>query len=970
MHTHALRRATTQLRLLMAPLFAFLFAMLLAACGGGGDSSPAAAPGGTVGPAGATVSSADRQASLTVPAGAVNTPIAVTLAPASDGFVANPLIVPGSVYKLDAPDTTLAQPAELSITVPAPVATADPRPRASAAGPGPSLFSLPIVCSADASGCWFADSAGRGCSPPQKNNVNGTSVEYPVLLGYDSNFSSPDSLYSPGRPYNGPASYCARSTPPVPQIVSAGGALAALPTLYNPATRIAKTQLGAIKPGYFGALLDTVAPTVKITATILPAASNTATLKLAAVASDNLAVTKVTFEKVTGFQLVPVFQVNKSPIAQFVAGPYEWQSGPLATSDIYGKAYLACAFDAANNKTCDFVAPQLGAPVLTGFTATPTTLPNGGGAVTLAWTASDASTLSIDQGVGDVSGQLNASTNVSTTTTFTLTATNAIGNTTATTTVAVQPLPAPTITSFTATPASLPAGGGAVTLNWATTGATSVAIDNGIGVVTGTSKVVNVTANTTFTLTASNAGGSPTAQTNVVVAASGDRFVDPVAGLDTNSCAQASPCKTIPKAMTGAPAGSAVYLADGNYPSSNSATIPDGVALRATHPGAATLNFVSLTAAGSASLNGLVFDVQGPSCSNLTAAASTGTPTLAITGVLLKCTGALNLGGSVKAVMTPGLLASGQYTALASAFAPLFNLSGTAELLIQGGIIDFNNFGQGAYGPGMLNTGGSNKLTLDAVTVRNLKQQAFVIGGSASLTLRNGTLIDHVGDAGLCGAGAAIVVAEHGTLTMDHATVSNGPNSAICVTSSTTPLPTIQLAQSTISGMAGAAISSTTGTSADAQLTADGLALINNGRGITWTSSSAAASLTLSNLTITGNTYGGMTVSNGALTLRGSTVSNNGAEGGLALYGNPSVDLGTSASPGGNTFTGNSGPQIYSVVGAGQTVNAVGNTWTPNVQGADATGRYSLPPAFAPVPKAGPTNGANYQIYNASTLNL
>ena len=42
----------------------------------------------------------------------------------------------------------------------------------------------------------------------------------------------------------------------------------------------------------------------------------------------------------------------------------------------------------------------------------------------------------------------------------------------------------------------------------------------------------------------------------------------------------------------------------------------------------------------------------------------------------------------------------------------------------------------------------------------------------------------------------------------------------------------------------------------------------------------------------------------------------------------------------------------------------------PSVQGADANGRYSLPPTFTPVPKVGPTNGANYQIYNASTLNL
>ena len=133
---------------------------------------------------------------------------------------------------------------------------------------------------------------------------------------------------------------------------------------------------------------------------------------------------------------------------------------------------------------------------------------------------------------------------------------------------------------------------------------------------------------------------------------------------------------------------------------------------------------------------------------------------------------------------------------------------------------------------------------------------------------------------------------------------------------------------------------------------------------------SPALSLTLSNLTVTGNSAGGITLSNGALTLRNSTVSNNGAEGGLTLYGSMAADLGTAASPGGNTFTGNTGPQLNSIVTAGQTVNAVGNTWKPSVQGADANGHYSLPPAFTPVPKVGPTNGANYQIFNASTLNL
>jgi hypothetical protein len=84
------------------------------------------------------------------------------------------------------------------------------------------------------------------------------------------------------------------------------------------------------------------------------------------------------------------------------------------------------------------------------------------------------------------------------------------------------------------------------------------------------------------------------------------------------------------------------------------------------------------------------------------------------------------------------------------------------------------------------------------------------------------------------------------------------------------------------------------------------------------------------------------------------------------------IDLGTTADPGGNVFTGNgtSGLHIDGFGGAG-TVNAVGNTWIANQQGADAGGHYSVPLAYAPVPKTGAASGGNYRIENAvSTVNL
>ena len=75
----------------------------------------------------------------------------------------------------------------------------------------------------------------------------------------------------------------------------------------------------------------------------------------------------------------------------------------------------------------------------------------------------------------------------------------------------------PQILSFTASPATVPAGGGAVTLRWSTAGTTGLSL-NGIGDVTGTtSRVVNVTNTRTFILIATNSTGSTTNQATAVV---------------------------------------------------------------------------------------------------------------------------------------------------------------------------------------------------------------------------------------------------------------------------------------------------------------------------------------------------------------------------------------------------------------------------------------------------------------------
>ena len=78
----------------------------------------------------------------------------------------------------------------------------------------------------------------------------------------------------------------------------------------------------------------------------------------------------------------------------------------------------------------------------------------------------------------------------------------------------------PKIVSFTATPNSLPAGGGEVTLSWTVSDAGQLALDHGIGAVSGSGTTRTVTQSTTFTLTATNTSGSESKTASVSVAGS------------------------------------------------------------------------------------------------------------------------------------------------------------------------------------------------------------------------------------------------------------------------------------------------------------------------------------------------------------------------------------------------------------------------------------------------------------------
>ena len=192
------------------------------------------------------------------------------------------------------------------------------------------------------------------------------------------------------------------------------------------------------------------------------------------------------------------------------------------TANSAGTLQLGC--QAVNGTGTSSGAGAVSIPVIQGptigtFQANPTTI-TAGQPSTLSWAVSGATSLSIDSGVGTVTGTSIGITPAGTTT-YTLTATNTAGSVTKTATITVIPQgQKPVITSFTTSPATV-AGGQSCTLSWSVAWAASLSIDNGIGAVTGSTVTVNPTATTTYTLTAINANGTTTATAMVTFIAAG-----------------------------------------------------------------------------------------------------------------------------------------------------------------------------------------------------------------------------------------------------------------------------------------------------------------------------------------------------------------------------------------------------------------------------------------------------------------
>jgi hypothetical protein len=115
----------------------------------------------------------------------------------------------------------------------------------------------------------------------------------------------------------------------------------------------------------------------------------------------------------------------------------------------------------------------------------------------------------------------------------------------------------------------------------------------------------------------------------------------------------------------------------------------------------------------------------------------------------------------------------------------------------------------------------------------------------------------------------------------------------------------------------------------------------------------SGGSWVLTNVAIKQNASLGIYMQTSTLTMRGCTVTEN--HGGAIDLGVSAVaDLGTISDSGHNTLQSTSGVELYieSTGVAAGSIDAIGNTWKPGVQGADASGMY---PAGTVIP--GPVSG-------------
>ncbi len=447
-------------------------------------------------------------------------------------------------------------------------------------------------------------------------------------------------------------------------------------------------------------------------------------------------------------------------------------------------------------------------------------------------------------------------------------------------------------------------------------------------------------------------------------------YVDPSSGLDTNPGTELRPLRTITRATRLAVAGESIFLLDGVYGAGepnpgNCIAIPPGVSLRAVRPGRVrvvdpqTGPACAFQFSGSALVDGI--DLEGHDVGILFLAGTSTVQRVRVNG----SSPAFDLRGTARVTMIDPVVTGYRASAFGVGAAAA---EGDSVLTIRGGV-----FENAAAQVGMFLSRGSAHVILDGVTIRNNTGSAVRIYDNARLTLRD-VLIEDCGGPGPGADQAVINMGGQNTasvrtigLRLERTRIvrARGHGIGVIYYGNLPSQIDVDVIDSEVTDSARTGIFVNPVGQADPALAldirVDGSTLARNaGGGI----SGGLAQLTIEDSTFEGSSVeSGSTVRPASLRARGTTFVESEVRVNAAAP--RTCDLGTAAAPGDNVFAPSGLGMTTALRLAGAVAcTAVGNTWLPMVQGADASGRY--PAAGSSV--VGPLTGANYTLVAGATL--
>ena len=418
-------------------------------------------------------------------------------------------------------------------------------------------------------------------------------------------------------------------------------------------------------------------------------------------------------------------------------------------------------------------------------------------------------------------------------------------------------------------------------------------------------------------------------------------FVDPGIGDDANRGTQGKPFKTLTKALASARAGDTINLAGGGYgPTAasgetfgqNGLLVPPGVTIIGALEGGVTQ--VS-TLQGADGNTGLVF--QGDATVKnlnmiqfeIALGAEQGTQTL--TNMLM--------GGNRFNIRVGG---SAHTTLVGSTIVLLPGNLGVqagvqGQFTMDGGVMRGVNANCIA-GRG-LNLSGASQATLkNGAQLQNMAGVVIGLRETAKATLDQSQIFNHELPAG-CAPQPQVTMNEATSLTLRNSKLvgSSGSVKSVGIDASSSNGVRITLDHSNILEFTRKGLS----------LVSDGGSFVMDGGLIDVRSDAIGIDankempLTITNASLRGPGINGVAIRAGNLKLRNSVISSSGI--GIKVLNQSTMDLGTAGDPGNNTITGGNFVGVAFDNKGFDTgiVDAVGNTWTANTQGADASGHYT-----------------------------